>query len=119
MNLTIRWPLCLLTASIAASAAPSVAPFSAFPTAKIESSPLSLIDNARLRMPPIFGDRVAFQPIAFQRPAHRPKLMARMPVIAPAGSVDYRLEIKAPNQDINYTLLVQPPDVELPDDVAR
>ena len=77
-----------------------------FGSARIEPSPLSLLESAKQRLPPIFSD--SGKPVA----AVRRKLISRMPIVRPRPGVEDRMRIKTPNPDIEYKLLVKEPEIE-------
>lgn len=77
-----------------------------FGSARIETSPLTLLESAKQRLPAVFRNsekRVA---------AVRRKLISRMPIIEPRPGVDQRMPIKTPNPSIDYKLLVKEPEIE-------
>ncbi len=92
----------MLVVSVEAAEPPDLS----FGSARIETSPLSLLESAKQRLPAVFKDsekRVA---------AVRRKLISRMPIIEPRPGVDRRMPIKTPNPSIDYKLLVKEPEIE-------
>ena len=83
-----------------------------FPRSKIEAPPLSLIDNAKQGLPPVFGDGSVYH----RGPEHRltppRRLVSRMPIIVPPRSVDVHMPVKTPDESIDYKMLVNAPDME-------
>jgi hypothetical protein len=76
------------------------------PDMKIELPALSLVGSALERAPGFVGD--------FQR-QHQlreppPRLVSRMPVIAPPCEVDSKM-VKEPDRSVDYKLIVKNPDI--------
>ena len=102
MKTLILLYLALLVSPFEAAETPELS----FGSARIGASPLSLLESARQRLPPVFGGsekRVA---------AIRRRLISRMPIVQPRSDVDDRMRIKTPNPDIDYKLLVKEPVIE-------
>jgi hypothetical protein len=84
----------------------------ALPDTKFVVPPLSSFENIRQDMGPFFSDPTSGFGKTQRTLARTPKLISRMPVIEPAGSVDSHMPIKAPDQSIDYKLVVKVPEVE-------
>jgi hypothetical protein len=76
----------------------------AFPVAKIEAPPLTLVENALQGLPSFLN---GFR-IEVQRPAGGSRLYSRMPILVPGGGADARM-VKAPDPAVDYKLTVRNP----------
>lgn len=93
---------CLASLSLAATAE-SVAPFR---DERIEPTALRLLEQAAVSRPRAIAPPADF--VAHRTPTARSAL-ARMPIVAPAPDVDYKMAIKAPDESVDYKLRVKRP----------
>ena len=76
----------------------------AFPDAKIETPPLSLLENSLQGLPSFlngFRNEV-------ERPAEGSRLYAAMPILVPSADIDPKM-VKAPDPSVDYKLTIKNP----------
>jgi hypothetical protein len=85
-------------------------PVNPFPDAKIGIPPLSLGEAAKQGTPPVLAN----PPVSFRSaaPAAPQKRVSRMPIIPPRPEIDAKLRILTPDESVDYKLIVKEPDVE-------
>jgi len=100
----MKKPLFALIATLPLRAFAIDTPPPAFPEAKIEAPPLSLIENSLQGVPSFlngFRNEV-------QRPTEGSRLYCAMPIVVPSGDIDPRM-VKAPDSSVDYKLIIKNP----------
>lgn len=87
-------------------------PVNPFPDAKIGIPPLSLGEAAKQgKLPVLANPPVSFRSVT-SGPAAPQKRVSRMPIIPPRPEIDAKIRIVAPDESTDYKLIVKEPEVE-------
>jgi len=103
-NRSMKKPLFALLAALPLCASAIDTPPPGFPEAKIETPPLSLLENSLQGLPSYLN---GFR-IEVQRPTEGSRLYSTMPILVPSGDPDPKM-VKAPDASVDYKLTIKNP----------
>lgn len=108
MRILLHAPALALAAGAFAAAPPP----SPFPDQSIGVPPLSLLDGAKSGPLPLLGDaRTFYRSAPPPAPPSRPAFVSGMPVLEPRSDLAPRMQIKRPDEAVDYKMAVKVPEV--------